>query len=84
MTKLSIIKNLHKVSTTEDLENIISEIRKGSEKVPILRIRELLRKGKKPEVESIKKKLSGFTPSGTFTDTRKGENLERYSIVKLL
>jgi len=79
MTNLTVIIDLSKVSEIKTLSDIYVQIRNGSVKKQIEEIRNLVSSNQIDEANSIKKRLLGFTPSGTFNKSRKSENLKEYS-----
>jgi len=77
--QVSIIKRFNQVIENRDLESVINEIANGKCKTEIEQIRELIKNGDEKEAKTIKKGLPGFTPSGTFKETRANLNLASYS-----
>ena len=65
------------------LSDVLIAIKEGSvQKNVILDIRD--KSKKKEDYDSLKKTLEAFTPSGTFNDSRKINNLKTYSGILVL
>ncbi len=78
-TKFSIFKNLTSWVEDKTLPEIIDIIKSGKYKATVDKIRELVLDGKEKEADILKKRLDGLTTSGTFSKTRNGENISKYS-----
>jgi len=77
--KVSVFNNFHEVSENLAISVILDQIRDGRFKSQVEHLRKLLLEGNKGEYDNKKKSLPAFTPSGTFNDRRKLENLNKYS-----
>ena len=69
---------VYKVSD-KPLVEVLNNIKTGTYKTEINKIRHLMSLGKEEEAENLKKQLLGFTASGVFDNYRSSENLEVYT-----
>lgn len=75
---VSFFENYRLEGSERNLVEILSGIQKGAlSKSTILEIRDHKVNGK--DYSELKKNLPGFTPSGTFRDSRRAKNLYKYS-----
>ncbi len=69
---------VYKVSD-KPLMEVLNDIKTGTYKTEIDKIRHLMSLGKEEEAETLKKQLLGFAASGVFDNYRSSENLEVYT-----
>ena len=79
MEKVSVFKNFAQLVENKELNDIIYDIQAGKYQNEIEVIRNLIVENKPKEADALKKKLLGFTPSGTFDKGRKAELISTYS-----
>lgn len=79
MESVSIFKNFAQLVEDKALSDIIFEIQDGKYMTEVEAIRKLIADDKTKEADALKKKLLGFTPSGTFDNGRKAELISTYS-----
>lgn len=79
MESVSIFKNFAQFVENKALSDIIFEIQAGKHMTKVEAIRKLIADDKTKEADALKKKLLGFTPSGTFNNGRKAELISTYS-----
>lgn len=73
-----------KVLKNISIVQILDEIRTGSFKDKVEQCRKLLDENNEEEYQKQKKKLPGFTPSGSFNGKRQSEALQKYSKLIIL
>lgn len=76
---VSVFKDFVNKVEDKPLEKILNDIKIGTYKTEIEKIRGLMSIGKEKEAENLKKQLLGFTTSGIFNNYRSSENLETYT-----
>jgi RecA-family ATPase len=80
MKKINIFKNIEgKEKNTVDIKIILEYIKNGRWENKITEIRDFINNNENNQANIIKKELPAFTPSGTFNERRKKENIESYS-----
>lgn len=77
MSQHTVCLDFHTSSYSESFEEIIDKIKTGKFKSEVEKIRRY--KKEERSYDDLKKKLPGFTPSGEFENTRKTDNLTKYS-----
>ncbi len=80
MTKVSIYRHIEETgNTVVDLNIILKYIKNGRWEQQINEIRELIKNNKNEKASVLKKDLPAFTPSGTFKERRRKDNIDQYS-----
>ena len=80
---ISYFNHFSSMAEAQVLELVLRGIKRGEfQKGEVLEIRDQRRQGK--EYGHLKRNLSGFTPSGTFSNLRREENLLSYSKILVL
>lgn len=81
---VSEFKGFSKPTGNIPLLEKLGEIADGKYLLPIERLRKLLREGKTEEAARVKRQLSGFTLSATYTEKRREEGIAGYNDVLML
>ncbi len=84
MNEISIFEHFNKVVANNTLDIIVEQIRIGTFKEPVEKLRLLLQQGNEKEYTASKKSLPAFTPCGKFDGGRKLEFLKEYSRIIIL
>lgn len=80
MKKISTYRHIEETENTViDLNIILKHIKNGRWKTQINEIRDLINRNENEKGSVLKKTLPAFTPSGTFSERRKKENIDSYS-----
>lgn len=82
--QISVFKGFSKPLGNMPLVKKLEEIANGKALLAIEKIRLLLREGKEEEAVRIKRQLSGFTLSATYTGKRREEGITRYNDIVIL
>lgn len=82
--KITIFRDFNKPVKSYSLKQILQAIKNGGAKDKVLKIRELVKEGKKKEANDLKQKLLAFTVSGVFEGGRKIENLKELAPYMIL
>ena len=77
--QVSVFKDFSKLIENVELSSIIHDIQNGRYKSEVENIRAALRENNQLDADRLKKKLIGFTPSGTFNNGRKIKDITTYS-----
>ncbi|MCB2218987.1 MAG: virulence-associated E family protein [Bacteroidetes bacterium] len=77
--KVSVLNNFYKIAGEKEIIAILQQIKQGEYRTRVLELRKLLKSGNQKDYDNKKRSLPGFTPSGTFNDRRKNDNLKEYS-----
>lgn len=84
MRKISLFENFIYENGSQNLTQIIEEIRGDLYKTPVSIIRELVKKGDKDKVSQLKKELKAFTVSGLFEGRPSMSCLKTYNPLIIL
>jgi hypothetical protein len=76
---VSVFHGFNKVNAQIPFAKVLDDIRTGTYKEQINRLRELLQQKESKKYSSLKKHLPAFTPSGNFEGGRKYDFLKKYS-----
>lgn len=79
MAAISVIKNFSNWVKNVSLESILNDIKQGTFKDQIKKIRTLIKSNNKEQADILKKQLIAFTPSGTFNNGRNAKDVTSYS-----
>lgn len=77
--QVSVFKDFSKLIENVELSSIIHDIQNGRYKSEVEDIRAALSENNQYDADRLKKKLIGFTPSGTFNNGRKIKDITTYS-----
>ena len=77
--QVSVFKNFSQQVENVELSCIIHDIQNGKYKAEVENIRAALCENNQLDADRLKKKLIGFTPSGTFNNGRKIKDISTYS-----
>lgn len=77
--QVSVFRNHADLIENVELSSIIHDIQNGKYKPDIERMRASLKENNHIEFARLKKKLIGFTPSGTFNNGRKAKDISTYN-----
>jgi KaiC/GvpD/RAD55 family RecA-like ATPase len=80
MKKINYYKNIEGTENSViDLNIILKNIKNGRWQTQITEIRDCINGGENEKASILKRGLPAFTPSGTFNERRKKENIDSYS-----
>lgn len=80
MKNVNIYRNINGTEMKSiDISLILNYIKNGRWQTQVNEIRDLINNHENEKANVIKKKLPAFTPSGTFNERRKKENIDSYS-----
>ena len=77
--QVSVFKDFSQLIENVELSSIIHDIQNGRYKSEVENIRAALHENNQLDADRLKKKLIGFTPSGTFNNGRKAKDITTYS-----
>lgn len=84
MIYVNTIERFHIVKDTITLADALQAIQDQKYSKQVQKVRALLAAGKEDEASNVKKKILGFTPSGTFDKRRKADTLLTYNQIVII
>lgn len=81
---VSLVTDFKNITSNIPLEVILGQIKSGVYKSEIEKIRSLFNSYQPDEAEKLKKRLTAFTPAGTFKENRKNDHIDIYSSMVIL
>ena len=79
MKNVNIYRNINGTEMKSiDISLILKHIKNGRWQTQVNEIRDLINRNENEKASVLKKTLPAFTPSGTFNERRKKENIDSY------